>query len=56
MLQNNAQNIGDADDTCHFVVRVGDIQAMNSILAHVFNNGLEGHISLDGDWFDGGLW
>lgn len=55
MLQHNSQHVGDTNDTCHFVVIVGHVQAMNSVLAHILNNSLEGHIRLDGDWFVRGL-
>lgn len=55
MLQNHSQDIGDTDDTCHFVVIVGHVQSVNSVLAHVLNNGLEGHVRLNSDWFVRGL-
>ncbi len=44
VLNNGAQHISDADDTCHFVVVVGHVQSMNSVLAHVLNHSLEGDI------------
>ena len=51
MVNNSAQNISDADDTCHFVVVVGHVQSMNSVLAHVLNHSLESDIWFDSDWF-----
>jgi hypothetical protein len=55
VFQNDSYNIGDANDTCHFVVGIGHVQSMNSVLAHVLNNGLEGHVRFNCDWFVGGL-